>query len=73
MEKQLEITMGAAAAPLAEQLKDFSLPERKIEYLQKVADSITLLLVFSYIPPSQAEKSRIKLLKEIQESIEATN
>ena len=71
--EQVTIAMGAMSKPLAEQLKDFNLAEKTLVRLQKIADSITQLVNLNYIPQSQADRCRKKMMKEIQVAIDKRN
>lgn len=65
MSEFIEISMGALAPKISTQLSGLGFCERKLEMIDKDADAITRLLIRGYMTPSQAEKARGKIVKEI--------
>lgn len=64
MEK-IQIQLGALCPNLSEQLKDHA-PADKLEFLDRIADSITLLSLHGIITESQVTQARKRLMKRIE-------
>ena len=64
---RLTIAMGAMAPPLREQVRKQGqkVDAAKILHLQKLADSITLLVLNDLIPESAAKRARSKLCDNV--------
>ena len=69
MNRQLIIAIGALAKPLKEQLAPYDLDAKVLDRLEKINHSITMLHIHSYLPASQTEKCRKKLVKSIQQEV----
>tara|TARA_R100001244_G_C5168875_1_gene131570 strand:- start:2711 stop:2953 length:243 start_codon:yes stop_codon:yes gene_type:complete len=68
MSNELVLSFGAMSESIKEQLTELGLIkgiEDKVEDLDRVANAITKLYLCGYIPPSQTDKSRKKLMKEV--------
>lgn len=63
---EIPIELGIVVPPLAEQLAAFDLKEKEVARLQGLNDAISRLYLSGYIPDSQTEKLRKKLVKEIE-------
>lgn len=69
MNRQLIIELGALAKPLTEQLAPYDLDAKVSDRLERINHSITMLHIHGYIPSSQTEKCRKKLVKSIQQQV----
>jgi hypothetical protein len=65
----VELTFGAMAQPLSEQLSSFALAFDTLEQYQKDADAITRLNIRGMLGDSHARAARDKLMKRICKSI----
>ena len=70
---ELVIEMGALAKPLKEQLDQYDLPELFVNHAEKISHSITMLYINGYIPESQTDKLRKKLVQSIGKKIDQSN
>lgn len=70
---ELVIEIGALAKPLKEQLAKYDLPERFITHSEKINHSITMLYLNGYIPESQTDRLRKKLVQSISQKIDQRN
>ena len=67
MEK-IGIQLGAMCPKLTEQLEGHA-PAEKLEFLDRIADSITLLYLHGIITESQVTPARKRLMKKVEETI----
>ena len=67
MEK-ISVQLGAMCPKLTEQLKGHA-PAEKLEFLDRIADSITLLSLHGIIPESQVTPARKRLMKKVKKTI----
>jgi len=68
MSDELVLGFGAMSKSIKEQLTVLGLIEgieNKVDGMDRVSNAITTLYLSGYIPPSQADKSRKKLMKEV--------
>lgn len=69
MNEQLVIEIGALARSLKDQLAPYDLELAVLDRFNKINHSITMLYLNGYIPASQAEKLRKKMVKSIQQAV----
>ena len=67
---EITIGFGALSLPISEQLSESGIDEKTLNRFDMVAKAITQLHILGYIPPSQTDKSRKKLMKEIQKKLD---
>lgn len=65
---KISVQLGALCPKLTEQLKDYA-PADKLEFLDRIADSITLLSLHGIITESQVTPARKRLMKRIEKLI----
>ena len=75
MSKKLQLRFGALCPAIKDQLKeqDFLFGKDEVKYFQEDADAITRLRVRGYLPDSQLDKIRQKLVNRVSEHIESLN
>lgn len=64
--RSINITVGALAPPLSEQLLATAIPESHIEILQGDLRAADRLSIRGYIPAAGLRKTREKVIKQIQ-------